>query len=153
MKRLIKQTMAVAVALIMAACTEKIDTSKYLNVTPNNISGSWRLESSCGEPLADGAYVYINFDRKERSFEMFQNTDSFSTRYITGRYFIYTDGESGAVIRGDYDYGNGSWTYRYVVTNLTKKRMVWTALDNSDYVDVYVRCDIPANILAAAERE
>lgn len=152
MKKLIKLTMAVAALLVMFACTDKIETPKYLDVTPNNISGSWRLESSCGQALAEGTYVYINFDRKERSFEMFQNTDSFSTRYITGRYFIYTDAEAGAIIRGDYNYGNGEWAHRYVVSDLTSKRMTWTALDNSDYVDVYVRCEIPDTIRAAADK-
>ena len=144
--------MAVAALLVMFACTDKIETPKYLDVTPNNISGSWRLESSCGQALAEGTYVYIDFDRKERSFEMFQNTDSFSTRYITGRYFIYTDAEAGAIIRGDYNYGNGEWAHRYVVSDLTSKRMTWTALDNSDYVDVYVRCEIPDTIRAAADK-
>ena len=152
MKKLIKLTMAVAALLVMFACTDKIETPKYLDVTPNNISGSWRLESSCGQALAEGTYVYIDFDRKERSFEMFQNTDSFSTRYITGRYFIYTDAEAGAIIRGDYNYGNGEWAHRYVVSNLTSKRMTWTALDNSDYVDVYVRCEIPDAIRAVADK-
>ena len=152
MKKLIKLTMAVAALLVMFACTDKIETPKYLDVTPNNISGSWRLESSCGQALAEGTYVYIDFDRKERSFEMFQNTDSFSTRYITGRYFIYTDAEAGAIIRGDYNYGNGEWAHRYVVSDLTSKRMTWTALDNSDYVDVYVRCEIPDTSRAAADK-
>lgn len=152
MKKLIKLTMAVAALLVMFACTDKIETPKYLDVTPNNISGSWRLESSCGQALAEGTYVYIDFDRKERSFEMFQNTDSFSTRYITGRYFIYTDAEAGAIIRGDYNYGNGEWAHRYIVSDLTSKRMTWTALDNSDYVDVYVRCEIPDTIRAAADK-
>ena len=152
MKKLIKLTMAVAALLVRFACTDKIETPKYLDVTPNNISGSWRLESSCGQALAEGTYVYIDFDRKERSFEMFQNTDSFSTRYITGRYFIYTDAEAGAIIRGDYNYGNGEWAHRYIVSDLTSKRMTWTALDNSDYVDVYVRCEIPDAIRAAADK-
>ena len=99
MKRLIKVTMIVAVLLTIGACTDKVETPDYMDVTPNNIAGSWRLESTCGEPLAPGSYVYINFDRKERSFEIYQNTDSFSTRYVTGRYFIYTDADAAA---GDY---------------------------------------------------
>ena len=149
MKNLIKPILAVVAIFAMSACTEKINTSEYLDVTPNNIAGSWRLESSCGEPLAEGLYVYINFNRKERSFEMYQNNDSSSTRYITGRYHIYTDGNYGAVIRGDYDFGNGAWEHRYVVTDLTKERMTWSALDDENYVDVYVRCDIPEEVLAA----
>ena len=95
----------------------------------------------------------MDFDRKDRTFEMYQNTDSFSTRYITGRYYIYVDGNAGSVIRGDYDFGNGAWAHRYIVTNLTENRMVWTALDDSKYVDVYVRCDIPAAILTAGADE
>ncbi len=153
MKNFLKLAFATAVSLTVISCGDKIETVEYLDVTPNNISGSWRLESSCGEPLAEGCYVYLDFDRKERSVEIFQNTDSFTTRYITGRYFIYTDDEAGAVIRGDYDYGNGAWSHRYIVSDLTRNRMVWTALDDSNYVDIYVRCEIPADIRAAAPEE
>ena len=152
MNSIFKFAFALVALLAMVSCSEKISDSDFLNVTPNNISGSWRLESSCGEPLAEGLYVYIDFDRKERSFEMFQNTDSFATRCITGRYFIYTDYEAGAVIRGDYDYGNGAWEHRYVVTDLTKSRMTWTALDNEEFVNVYVRCEIPELIRAASTK-
>ena len=151
MKRVIKLTFALVATLVMASCAEKIEGPDYLTVNPNNIAGSWRLDSSCGAPLSNGVYVYIDFNRKDRSFEMYQNTDSFSTRYITGRYFIYTDDEAGAVIRGDYDFGNGAWAHRYVVTDLTSKRMVWTALDDPNYVDVYVRCEIPEAIRAIGE--
>lgn len=153
MKNLLKLTLVAVAFALLGACDDKADTPHYLEVTPNNISGSWRLESTCGEPLAEGCYVYVDFDRKERSFELYQNTDSFSTRYITGRYFIYTDEEAGAVIRGDYDYGNGAWAHRYIVSNLTAKRMVWTALDNPDYVDVYVRCEIPPHIVSAGPKQ
>ncbi len=151
MKNLFKIALVTITISLFGACTDKVETTEFLDVTPNNISGSWRLESTCGSALAEGCYVYIDFDRKERSFEIYQNTDSFSTRYITGRYFIYTDDEAGSVIRGDYDYGNGSWTHRYVVSDLTSKRMVWRALDDPDYVDVYVRCEIPAHLLPTAE--
>lgn len=153
MKNLLKLALAAMVLSSLCACDDKVETLQYLEVTPNNISGSWCLESSCGAPLADGNYVYIDFDRKERSFELYQNTDSYATRYITGRYFIYIDGEAGAVIRGDYDYGNGAWTHRYVVSDLTSKRMVWTALDDANYVDIYVRCEIPASIRSAGDTE
>lgn len=149
MKRVLRLTFAAMIMSILIACDEKIETPQYLEVTPNNISGSWRLQSSCGESLAEGCYVYIDFDRKKRSFEIYQNTDSFATRYITGHFFIYTDEEAGAVIRGNYDYGNEAWTHRYVVSDLTSKHMVWRALDNPDYVDIYVRCEIPSNILAS----
>ena len=151
MKNLIKTIFAVAALFTMAACTEKIEHHGYLDVTPNNIAGSWRLESSCGEALAEGLYVYIDFNRKERTFEMYQNTDSFSTRYVSGRYYIYTDDNYGAVIRGDYDFGNGAWEHRYVVTDLSKERMTWTALEDESYVDVYIRCDIPEEILTAKQ--
>ena len=153
MRKLFKLALTAVVISAFCACTDSVEHPKYLDVTPNNISGSWRLESTCGEALAEGCYVYINFDRKERSFEIFQNTDSFSTRYITGRYFIYTDEMAGAVIRGDYDYGNGAWQHRYIISDLTSKRMVWTALDDSSCVDVYVRCEIPALLLQSPEEE
>ena len=128
----------------MTACSEEEQYQEpTLDVTPNNIAGTWRLASWSGGDLASGSYVFIDFVRADRTYTLYQNIDSPQLRVITGRYFIETDAELGAVIRGNYDYGNGDWAHRYIVTDLTADRMVWTAKDNREDVSVYVRAELP----------
>lgn len=131
-------------ALGSISCTkESAPEVKTLEVNSNNISGCWELVSWKGLPLAEGAYVYIEFTRKDSLFDIYQNLDSFSVRHLTGRFAIYEDEVRGPVIRGEYDYGKGDWAHRYAVT-LTADTMVWTALDDSEDVSVYSRCsEIP----------
>ena len=141
-----------AMVVAMVACTEKDDPSlelkePQLEVTRNNISGAWTLESWKGAPLADGSYVYIDFERSDRTYTMWQNIDSAPARKITGIYNIEIDEELGAVIRGNYDFGNGDWAHRYIVTSLTASQMIWVAKDNAEDVSVYVRCQIPDELL------
>ena len=132
-----------AVAMLTACNNDDEYQEPTLDVTPNNIAGSWRLESWSAGELAEGSYVYIDFVRADRTYTLYQNIDSHQLRTITGRYYIDTDTEFGAVIRGSYDYGNGDWAHRYIITDLTANRMVWTAKDNSEDVSVYVRAAIP----------
>ena len=145
MKKLLKGAFLALMSVVMfAACSDDDGYQETtLDVTPHNIAGSWRLESWSGEELAEGNYVYIDIVRNDRTYTLYQNIDSPQLRVITGRYFIETDPEFGAIIRGNYDYGNGEWAHRYIVTDLTAERMVWTAKDNSEDVSVYVRAELP----------
>lgn len=59
-----------------------------------------------------------------------------------GYFCGYTDMELGAVIRGQYDYGVGDWSHRYVVKSLTANKMIWVAKDDPANVSVYVRANI-----------
>lgn len=153
MKNLFKRLLLAMVAVTaMFACTEKDGpypemSEQQLDVTRNNIAGAWRLQSWNGEALAEGSYVYIDFVRSDRTYTMWQNIDSAPMRKITGIYNIDIDEELGAVIRGNYDYGNGDWTHRYIVKSLTATEMIWVAKDNADDVSVYVRCQIPEDLL------
>ena len=148
MKTLFKRVFFTLMAIVtMTACNDKdIYQEPTLEVTPANIAGSWRLESWSGGELAEWAFVYIDFVRADRTYTLYQNIDSHQTRTITGRYYIETDAEFGAIIRGNYDYGNGDWAHRYIVTDLTADRMVWTAKDNSNDVSIYVRASIPEDL-------
>lgn len=145
MKKLLKGAFLALMAVVtMTACSEEEQYQEpTLDVTPNNIAGTWRLASWSGGELAEGSYVYIDFVRADRTYTLYQNIDSPQLRTITGSYFIETDAELGAVIRGNYDYGNGDWAHRYIVTDLTADRMVWTAKDNREDVSVYVRAELP----------
>ena len=153
MRHLLRLAIVVAALLATVACKERIITSEpQLEVTANNISGVWRLASWNGAPLGEGTYVYIEFTRRDQLFTIYQNTDSFIARKITGRYNIDLDEELGAVIRGQYDYGNGDWRHRYIITNLSHQEMTWTAQDDAEDVSVYERCDaVPSEIIAQTE--
>lgn len=119
-----------------------------LEITTNNISGSWMLAEWNGEPLSEGSYVYINFVRADGTYTMYHNIDSFSTRTITGRYTLYVDESIGAtVLRGDYDHGAGEWNHRYIIDYLTESQMRLVAKDNAEDVCLYERCEIPSEIL------
>ena len=148
MKKMLKGAFLalMAVAMLTACNNDDEYQEPTLDVTPNNIAGSWRLESWSAGELAEGSYVYISFERADRTYTLYQNVDSAPARTLTGRYYITTDMEFGAVIRGDYDFGGGEWAHRYVVKDLTAKSMTWIAKDNPDDVSVYVRCEIPEQV-------
>ena len=142
MKRLVNFVM-VAFALLMVGCAEPDHSGiAYLDVTPNNIKGVWRMESyDNGKQLAEGSYYYIVFDRAERTFVTYDNLGSMGTYKNSGRYDIVTDG--AAVIRGMYDFGNGDWEHQYYVRNLTLDSMQWVAVDDESISQVYVRAELP----------
>lgn len=144
MKRVVKFLMVV-VALVAVGCTKPDNSGTlFLDVTPNNIKGVWRMESyDNGVKLAEGSYYYIVFDRAERTFVSYDNLGSMEQHTKSGHYDIVTDG--AAVIFGDYDFGLGvnDWEHRYYVRNLTQDSMVWVAVDDESLVTVYVRDELP----------
>ena len=148
MKKIVKFAMVI-VAMVVAFGCEKpgYDGNPYLDVTPNNIKGVWRLESyDNGTKLAEGSYYYIVFDRAERTFVTYDNLGSMEVCKNSGRYDIVTDG--AAVIRGMYDFGRGDWEHSYYVLNLTADSMCWVATDDESITQVYVRDELPEWIKA-----
>lgn len=142
MKRVIKLVVALMVAVVAMACNQEKVGIDYLDVTPNNISGVWRMESyDNGVQLSEGSYYYIVFDRAERTFVTYDNLESMGLHKNSGRYDITTD--MAAIIRGMYDYGQGDWEHQYYVRDLTQERMVWVAVDDESLVTVYVRAELP----------
>ena len=72
----------------------------------------------------------------------------------TGDYELEYDWRVGDVISGTYDFGLGAWEHEYVITDLYKKSMVWTAKDDSAYVQKFVRIEkVPAEIVNAVRKE
>ena len=135
-----------AFALVSVSC-EKNEMPEpeepQLEVNANNISGKWELVKWNESALASGTYVYIKFVRNDRSYTMYQNLDSFANvpHVITGSYYIDTDVELGAVIRGNYDHDSGDWAHRYVVKSLTATTMVWIAKDDETFIQEFQRVD------------
>lgn len=151
MRKIVKLLVVGALMLTGFACeqpTTEPQTPEQLEVTPNNISGSWSLTTWNDAPLAQGLYVYIDFVRSDRTFTMYQNTDSHYTRTLTGRYNIYVDEELGvAVLRGEYDHGAGEWNHRYIVESLTAEEMLLVAKDDPTECYKYTRVAIPSEIV------
>ena len=151
MKKIINFAVAMLCVVVVLACSEKGSVGEeFLDVTPNNVSGVWSLESyDNGQTLAEGTYYYIDLDRKDRTFVSYDNLGSMEVHKRSGRYDITVDG--AAVIRGIYDFGQGDWEHSYYVRNLTKNRMVWVAVDDESIVQVYVRSELPEEF--ASEQE
>lgn len=143
MKRFLGFVMVFVAALVLSSCEKEGGVSnEYLDVTPNNISGVWRVESfDNGVELNENTYRYIEFKRKDKSFVSYDNLGSMEVQKRSGRFDITTDG--AAVIRGQYNFGQGDWEHSYYVRDLTKERMVWVAIDDESLVTVYVRAELP----------
>ena len=136
-------------SVAFVACSE--DEEEYvepqLDVTLHNVSGEWKLQSwANGQPLAEGSYLYLELVRKDATFAIYDNLDSFQTTLTTGVYYFDTDPAVGTIIRGVYDYGRGDWNHRYIIRSLTAREMVWVATDDPRDVSVYVREEIPAEL-------
>ena len=135
-----------ALALVSVSC-EKNDLAEpeepQLEVNANNISGKWELVQWNESALAEGTYVYLDIVRNDRTYVMYHNLDSFSNvpHKVTGSYYIETDVELGAVIRGNYDHDSGDWAHRYIVKSLTSTKMVWIAKDDAEFVQTFERVD------------
>lgn len=151
MKKILKLMVVASLIMAVWSCNDTNDDpieEQQIEVTTNNISGSWKLSTWNYQPLPEGNFVYIDFVRADGTYTMYQNIDSFGTRTITGRFFLYVDEELGAaVLRGNYDHGSGDWNHRYIVQSLTATTMRLVAKDNSEDICVYERCDIPAEIV------
>lgn len=142
---MIKKILTIVLALTaLVSCSEKEEPVVYLDVNAHNISGSWKLVEWNGASLKDSTYMYVNFVRNDKTFTIYQNLDSFNNvpHVATGSFYIDTDVELGAIIRGMYDHDSGDWAHRYIVTELTATGMKWTAKDNSEYIQVFERVDV-----------
>lgn len=135
----------IALCVLVASACDKNDLSQtepvYLEVNANNISGQWELAEWNGAAMQEGTYVYLDIVRNDRTYTMYQNTDSFSDvpHVVTGSYFLETDPELGAIIRGNYDHDSGDWAHRYIIRDLTSDEMTWVAKDDASFVQKFVR--------------
>lgn len=132
-------------SIAVISCVEKESpiVEEQLEVNAHNISGSWKLVEWNGSAMLETTYMYVNFVRNDRTFTIYQNLDSFADvpHVATGTFFIETDMELGAVIRGMYDYDSGDWAHRYIVKSLTASEMIWVAKDDESYVQKFARVD------------
>ena len=145
-KRFLYASFAVLAAMAAISCEteeERVPEPVQLEVNANNISGKWQLVEWNGAGLAEGTYVYLDIVRNDKTYTMYQNLDSFTNvpHVVTGSYFIETDPELGAIIRGNYDHDSGDWSHRYIVKSLTDVQMVWVAKDDETFIQIFDRVD------------
>jgi hypothetical protein len=135
------------IAMTAVSCGKIImtepDEAPQLEVNANNISGQWELVEWNGNRMSEGTYVYLDIVRNDKTYTMYQNMDSFSNvpHVITGSYFLSTDVELGAVIRGSYDHDSGEWAHRYIIESLTANEMLWVATDDLSFSQKFVRVE------------
>ena len=127
--RHLKLLLLFAVAIVVAACEKPVNdlTEPVIEVTTKRLDGAWQLSTWNGEALAEGTYLYIEFDGKNRRFEMWDNLGSMYVQHKTGSFTVSQDSEERYIINGQYDYGVGDWNDNYVVRMLANgEEMEWT---------------------------
>lgn len=157
MKTFLKTFVVLFTVSFFGSCSDGFDdvVSENLEVTPNNISGVWQLVDVNGATLPDGAYLYVEYIRKDKKFVIYQKFDSMYPRRITGTYSIENDKKKGAILSGVYDYGNGKWNNRYIVSELYEDELVLVS-DSETGTEKetckYIRCnEVPEEILEQAK--
>ncbi len=151
MKNLLKIVPMLLMATCFIGCSDDEDKIVIPTIEVNYVTlhGNWMLQEWNGAELSEGIYMYITFDRSEKSFVIYQNFDSMYGRKITGTFELEKDYYKGHVITGEYDFEKGDWNNEYIITDMLESgSMVWST--NND-VSKYVRCDsIPSNIIDEA---
>lgn len=99
---------------------ESLNSVINLDVTPNNIQGTWVNKNNLNET--------ITFTRKDREFVIQINENNY-----TGVYNIQTI-DNKAVLLGKYDYDGGLWKHEYIINKLTTIYMELIAYDDNTII-------------------
>ena len=111
-------------------------------VTYNTIDGCWQLTMWQGTPMADDTYLYIAFDGRKHSFEMWDNLNSMYATDKTGTFIITQEEDGTYTLSGSYDYGLGNWNSDYRVTlSREGNSMRWLSLSSNNDVMDFVRIE------------
>lgn len=150
-KLIFKTALFIMFAVGFMACNkDNEEPVVYETVNYATINGTWMLTEFNGKALEEGQYVYITFNRKEHTFEMYDNMGSMYSHKSTGTFEITEDDELGYILTGEYDFSHDLWN-EYIVSEMTDETMKWTVKDNAEDVSVYTRCaEIPAEVLAGS---
>ena len=154
MNVLFRMVMFVMLAFSLVACSEdeELVVIPELDVNYANLNGTWKLIEWNGQVLPEEVYCYIELNRKEHTFTMYQKFDSMYARCITGEFLLEDNDEWGSIISGTYDYGMGEWNNSYIVTELLESgTMIWTVKGDETDISKYERCNkVPDDIKAEA---
>ena len=104
-KLIFRTALFIMFAVGFAACDkDNEEPVVYETVNYATINGTWMLTELNGKALEEGQYVYITFNRKEHTFEMYDNMGSMYSHKSTGTFEITEDDELGYVLTGEYDF-------------------------------------------------
>lgn len=150
-KLIFRTALLIMFAVGFAACDkDNEEPVVYETVNYATINGTWMLTELNGKALEEGQYVYITFNRKEHTFEMYDNMGSMYSHKSTGTFEITEDDELGYVLTGEYDFSRDPWK-EYIVSEMTEETMKWTVKDDAEDVSVYTRCaEVPEDVLAGS---
>lgn len=102
-------------------------------VTYYTIDGVWELTELNDKSLSVDTMLYIDFDRKEHRFEMWDNFDSMYMTKTTGMFAIEQDEYERYILSGWYDYGVGDWASDYIVEmTILGDYMLWQSMSNNE---------------------
>lgn len=146
--RLLNRLIATLIVVATIAGCEKpapLPTQEKIAVTYAALDGCWQLSMWQGAPIAEDTYLYIEFDRKEHRYTMWDNIDSMYATDTTGKFALTEEEDGTYTLSGTYDYGVGDWScdYRVEITN-EGNDMRWVSLSGSHQVMNFVRvAEIP----------
>lgn len=150
MKSVLKFLLLCLMVLPFQACSDDdgAPLSPDLNpveVTPNNISGVWKLQS-WNDSEEQVPVVYLELIRRDRKFNLYQWFDSMYPSLKTGTFSLETDEDDVTTLKGKYNYSSGPWNNDYIVT-LFANRMVLVTDNELGEVQEFVRVsEVPADI-------
>ncbi len=142
---------AIILAVLFAAigCQKAETPDVKIKVSFNDIAGSWMLQSyDDGNTLAEGAFQYLNIVRKTREFQEYVKLESQYPVKKVGKIDLSQDEEDNNIVSGLYtNQLSEGWSHKYIITEISETMMKWMAQDDPTVVLVYVKAEIPADIL------
>ena len=143
--RLLQRLVATLIVVATIAGCEKpapLPTEEKIAVTYAALDGCWQLSMWQGAPMAEDTYLYIEFDRREHRYTMWDNIDSMYATDTTGTFAITEEEDGTYTLSGTYDYGVGDWSSDYRVTLSNKgERMQWISRSGSFQAMDFVRIE------------
>ena len=155
MKNILKITMLFILLAGFTSCSnddDQVYNDTTLEANYINVAGTWMLTEWLGEPLQEGRLCYLELNRRERTFVMYDNSGSMTMRKLSGSFSISKDENDTSIdlISGSYDYGMGDWRNVYRL-KVYENKMVWTVQDDLTDISVYERCnEIPEDVINSA---
>ena len=143
--RLLQRIVATLIVVATIAGCEKpapLPTEEKIAVTYAALDGCWQLSMWQGAPMAEDTYLYIELDRREHRYTMWDNIDSMYATDTTGTFAITEEEDGTYTLSGTYDYGVGDWSSDYRVTLSNEgERMQWISRSGSFQTMDFVRIE------------
>ena len=143
--RLLQRIVATLIVVATIAGCEKpapLPTEEKIAVTYAALDGCWQLSMWQGAPMAENTYLYIEFDRREHRYTIWDNIDSMYATDTTGTFAITEEEDGTYTLSGTYDYGVGDWSSDYHVTLSNEgERMQWISRSGSFQAMDFVRIE------------